>query len=417
MNQKSIEINIKKRNNHYIKIIYILIFLVGILNSQEYIINLGYRHLSNGIQVFIYILILIMFFLMLVDFSYRIGRFKFYSFPYWRILSLAIIFKLFILFIQNPQDFFVGGKFFYRYISYMLNISLLIVLAKVIQTQNEVKNVVLALGLGTVLSAIIPFIFYPEMIGVRIGTAYNINGSFWNYSLISFISVGWLLIAVTSFYKSKIIKLISSAIVILLILASLAGLSRAALVSFMLSFIIYLFFTKKFFKNLKYLGAIAIVLILMINIFPEVINNFQGRLDGGIVVQEEARMKIWKEYIADIPNYFLFGQIQGDYTIYSSSGNPPHSVLLNWLVQFGILGFTGFIVLFIGVIKSIRSISQFSETQVVAGLYAWLVSYFSVALINETGFSELSVFAAIGIILAWGNISKKSRNTGVLNIM
>lgn len=59
------------------------------------------------------------------------------------------------------------------------------------------KKTIWAFSIGAALSAIIPLLLYPEMIGSRAGRLNQVNysGGFWNFTLISFISASWIIMA------------------------------------------------------------------------------------------------------------------------------------------------------------------------------------------------------------------------------
>src|SRR5690606_36677579 len=118
----------------------------------------------------------------------------------------------------------------------------------------------------------------------------------------------------------------------------------------------------------------------------------------------EPRIEIWRDYMEDITKYIFFGEIEGNYTIYSVTRQGPHSVLFNWLVQFGLLALIGFLFLIKGLFNSVKKIKNKFPIETSAAIYAWIAAYLAVAMINETGFEQLTIFAGFGIILGWGNI-------------
>src|SRR5690606_5296745 len=115
------------------------------------------------------------------------------------------------------------------------------------------------------------------------------------------------------------------------IFGGIAGLSRAILLSILISIMVYLFFSKKIKKYLKTIILGLIIFTVIIFFFPTVYSNFSERLDDGLNVEEEPRIEIWRDYMEDITEYIFFGEIEGNYTIYSVTRQGPHSVLFNWL--------------------------------------------------------------------------------------
>src|SRR5699024_7329090 len=136
---------------------------------------------------------------------------------------------------------------------------------------------------------------------------------------------------------------------------------RAIVVSIILSVFIYLLVSNNLRKYIKSIVILIILLVIMSILFSDVIENFTNRLDGGIDIKEEARVDIWTDYIKNIPDYFFFGEIEGNYKRYSSSSKEfgPHSVMLNWFVQYGIIGLIGFLYLIYGILRSIKKVYQF----------------------------------------------------------
>src|SRR5699024_4387789 len=170
--------------------------------------------------------------------------------------------------------------------------------------------------------------------------------------------VGWWLVSLSSVEKSRIRRFFLISLFLIMAFGGLAGLSRSTLLSLIVSISVYLLFAKKVKKVIKVILSGLIIVLLIINLFSDLVLNFSQRLDGGIEIQNETRTEIWLDYFEDLPSYFLFGALDGDYTKYSSFSMGPHSTILNWLVQFGILGVLGFVALLIGFIKSIKRIKK-----------------------------------------------------------
>lgn len=404
--------NIEFKNNNYgyQKIIVLLMFIVGLLNSSIYFSFMGVNVLNVFLLLLFYSLIGFMCFIILLNYLYKRKGKIVYSFPYWLILTIAVMLKFIILFIQFPLSFLPGEDNFNLFISMISILLLMIVLIKGIHNMYYLKATIWCFGIGASFSASIPLFFYPEMIGQRTSLINNyvFTGAFWNSAVISYISVGWLLIAISIDEKSKIKKWILMSMFLLLVLAGLAGLSRATLVSLIISVIVYLIMSNKFKEYLKVIIFTSFLLLVSFVTFQEPIENFGKRFNSEIVIEDESRINIWNDYIENIPDYFFLGEIEGNHLKYSKTDQAPHSVLLNWLAQYGILGLLGFGILLIGILKSIQDIKLRHSKQVAAALYAWLAAYLSLGLINETGFSELAVFGGIGIILSWGNIIRNA---------
>lgn len=404
---KTERINIS-RSTFYI-ILFSIVFSAGLMNSTDFINLIGLNELNTVVRIVFHLLLVSLFFLLLIKNILIRKTILPETFPYWIMLLFAVLFNFFILFIQNPSGLLPGGAYFFELFHFISILSIMIILASVIETLNGIKVAIWGLGLGAAFSALIPFLF-PEMIGSREAEfqGHYFIGGFWNSAVISYISVGWLMVSLSTVEKSKIKRFFLISLFLIMAFGGLAGLSRATLLSVIVSVCVYLIFAKKIKKYIKVIISGLIIILLVLTLFPDLVLNFSERLEGGIEIEDESRTKIWIDYLEDLPSYFLFGALDGDYTKYSIFGMGPHSTILNWLSQYGILGLLGFVILIIGFVSSIKNIKRLFPVETTAALYAWLAAYLSVALINETGFKQLTVFTAFGIILAWGNVSKKS---------
>lgn len=413
----SMDRQLEKENNitNIDILLFITVFLAGLMNSIDYFNFIGLGSLFTLIKMSYYLLISMLFLLLLINNLLIRNTILLPNFTQWFLLLFAVFLKFFLLFLQNPYWIMPRGEFFPDVVDFILNFSLLILLASVASSHKGIKVTIWGLGLGAAFSALIPFLMFPEMIGSRPikVQGYEFSGGFWNSAVISYISIGWLLFALSTLEKSKLIRFFLISLFLIIAFGGIAGLSRATLLSVIVSACIYLLFAKKIKQYLKVILISVIITTLVINLFPEVLINFSERLDGGINIEEEPRTDIWLDYFEDLPEYMFFGALDGNYKKYSVREMGPHSVILNWLVQYGILGLVGFLILIIGLIKSINSVREFHPRETYASLYAWLGSYLSVAIINETGFKQLTVFAAFGIILAWGNYVNKHKSESI----
>lgn len=398
-------------NMHFFqKLLVVLVFLAGMMNSRQYLEFLGLSQLYNFLELGYYCLLAVLSILTVINILYKKVNVPTSAFSSWILLFIAVISKLLFLFIQFPRLFLFGQKYFTETILYFSSFLLIFLLLLHIKSLKNIKSTIIALGLGASFSTIIPIIFFPEMIASRISVVSDTNfyGSFWNASVIAFMTVGWLLIAHSNIEVVRWKRIILNGIFILFTFGSLAGLSRASFIAFVTSIIIYMMLSNNITKYLKLVFYFCVIASSMYILFPEIIESLLFRFEGGISIEEETRSQIWKEYLRNIKDYLWIGEMQGDYRKYSTGGYAPHSVLLNWLTQFGIMGLIGFVVLLFNVFNNIRIIQVKQSKRVAAALYAWLGAYLSIALINETGFDQLTLFAAIGIILAWGKEAKKT---------
>lgn len=393
-------------------LLILLMFVIGFKLSSSYFSFMELSFVSRILNLMLYALLMIN--ALLITIKLLSNKLKLYKFLFsnWTIIVIAILLKLFTLFIQFPKAFLPGSDNFGYLIDFTSIVLILCILIIGLNTDQLIRKSIWALGMGLFTSSVIPLIMFPEMIGIRqseFGT-FTFTGGFWNVGVIGFISIGWLLIALSVKEQSIFKRVVLVLFILIIAFSGLAGLSRAIVVSIALSIITYLVFARKIKQYFLFIVVSILVVIIVTYSFNEVIENLAYRLDGGINIQEEARTTIWKTYIEYIPDYFLLGEIQGDYTKYTNWIFEPHSSLLNWFVQFGILGLIGFIMLLTGVFKSIRYIGKAHSRLISAPLYAWLIAYISVSFVNQTGFKDLSVFAAIGVIYAWGLNSYKKVN-------
>lgn len=394
--------------NTYI-IVFLIVFFAGLMNSKDYFNFMGFNNFNFMISICFYLLFFTLFFLYLINNLFVSKKYFLNGVSYWIVLLSAVFLKFYILFVQNPSWLLPGGGYFYNFFEIIVILLVGILFSGILQNLKGIRVAIWGLGLGAIFSALIPLLLFPEMIGSRSSEVqgYFFNGAFWNSSVISYISVGWLLVSLASIERSRIKKYFLISFFLLLAFGGIAGLSRATLFSVSVSVCVYLLFAKSLKKSMKIILLGIVLLFSVINLFPDLIFSFGERLEGGIDVEDEARTKIWIDYLAKLPSYLLFGAIDGDYKKYSVYGMGPHSTALNWLVQYGLLGLIGFILLVIGLLKSIKEIQKHFSAETTSALYAWVASYLSVALMNETGFKQLTVFIAFGIILAWGNISRR----------
>lgn len=404
MRKNSIYINNFFRTEN---IIVLFVFVIGILNARNYFILLGYDNIERILTYIYYILLAFSFTIVFIEIGTQKKKIHKPFFIYWIVIIIAILLKLFILFVQFPGSFMPNGYNFVYLINFISAIAILFVIINGVQNIELLKKCVFALAIGLFSSAMIPLILFPEMIGKREIIVNNItfSGGFWNVGVVGFISIGWILVAMSINEKNKAKKNILLFMTIIICLVGLAGLSRAILLAITLSLVVYLLVSRKV-KQLVIVITIAIASVIAIMyLFNDISTNLMLRLEGGINIEEEARTQIWISYLTNIPDYFWFGEITGDFTKYTNWIFGPHSTPLNWFVQFGILGITGFIMLLLGTFKSIKYIVKVNSKSLSAPLYAWLFAYISVSFMNETGFNQYAIFCGFGFIYSWGIIS------------
>lgn len=315
--------------------IVLLLFVVGAMNSIDYFNYMGLSIFSRLLTYAFYLLIVITTTLLLITLTLDNKRLSLNFFPYWFIIIIAIFLKMMILFIQFPTKMFFGGSNVSFTITFLSIATLIIIITNGLYDLKFIKMSIWSLGIGLIISSVIPLLFYPEMIGRREGivNGYEFSGGFWNSGVIGFLSVGWLLIALSINEKSKIKRIILYGMFFLFALTGLAGLSRALILSIVFSILIYLVIANKLKQYLKFIVLGIIVSVVFIYIFNDIIENLMFRFEGGINIQEETRVNIWSAYLANIADFFWFGEITGDYKKYTRWVFGPHSAPLNWFAK------------------------------------------------------------------------------------
>lgn len=280
-----------------------------------------------------------------------------------------------------------------------------------IKKSSDFKYGFYALAVGSIASAIIPLTQHPELFGIRIVNFQGIeySGGYWNGPSISFTSIGWLLLA---FYNKENIskrgKIFSLIVFALLFVTGMAGLSRASLIAAILGAISVVFLSKSMAKKFRYVLSFILVFILILIVNPDTFASIIDRLPNSFSeISEESRVGIWSEYISNIKHYILIGAT-ADYRNYGPSllNIGPHSVFLNWLVQYGILGIMGFFYLIKGFIAEIKTVYKIKSIES-SFMLAWMVAYIAFSTIGETGFYELSYYAAFAYVLNWSKSIKE----------
>lgn len=393
---------IKKRFNIVPFLIYVITFYSSFRNAHVYIFDnpgsvipvlLDYSHLLLNI-------LLLLYFIMekVINNNYYINKY-----------SLVVL----LLFIWVTVQSFLNSSFMgYNVIPRNLITSLLTILVLLfgIRDHKVFKNALWSFILGALVSAIIPLIIYSDIIGVRT-TNYqgkDFIGGVWNKVLISFISCGWLILALiqksTISKRMKVFGVVSFAIIWI---GGFAGLSRSFFLATILSMLVYVISSKRFKTVINFILIVVIFVTVIETMFPSalfgVLERFFGTIDN---VSEEARLDIWVTYLSNFSKYYLSGSF-GNYLNHGplSSGFGPHSVFLNWLVQYGILGLLGFLVFLSGVLKELFSIRKIVPKEF-SMLLAWFSAYLIQITVSETGFVDVSFYVGLSFVLMWSKFVK-----------
>lgn len=386
--------------NNIIKFfIYIIAFFSTFRNSLIYIFG-NQNSIMLGLDYLYLVLLLVTLFLIYM--LHKFGEYKTNgSMKYVLFLLLWVILKSVVFYIASVEID----------ISRILMTSLLTTLVMVTGIKNTTQfyKTVWAAGIGFFISAFWPLMFYPELIGTRFevygGVAYS--GGFWNYPLVSFVSIAWILLAITRMNESKTShKVVAFTIFLIGWFASFAGLSRIFLIISVISALAFVLSSRGFQSILRFLLLLFLSIIIIQIMDPEIITRLSYRFDSLLSgnISDEARIGIWKGFLRNVDEYVLVGAT----TDYRTLGGPgwyggTHSSLLNWFVQYGFLGLLGYLYLLFGLIKSIlyhRKINQ----NIYSFLIAWFVGYLVLVLVNETGFYEPSFYTGFGLVLVWPHL-------------
>lgn len=136
-------------------------------------------------------------------------------------------------------------------------------------------------------------------------------------------------------------------------------------------------------------------------------NRFMNMSSGNL--NEEARVSIWREYLSNIPNYFLVGAF-GNYRRFGLNGiYGTHSSFLDWFVQYGIIGLIGYLYLLGSMLKEIFKVKK-SEPDIFKYLIAWFISYLTLITVNQSGFEDPSIYAGFAFVLTWSKAFKHTIN-------
>lgn len=274
-----------------------------------------------------------------------------------------------------------------------------------ITTKDQLKKQIWYLAFAALGGVIVPLVLYPNMIGIR--ATFSLNsifwGGFWNPILISFVSTGWIFIGFITKETKFITKFFFSSLFLITWFVSFAGLSRTSLIILPLSLLVYSFSMGKFKNIFNSLISLSIIGLFIYIFFNTVFTNFLDLLSVKELANE-SRFFIWDEYLSFIDEYWLFGTTKY-YRLYSSSGAGPHSIFLNWFVQYGIIGLLFYLFLLSGIIKSIKKFKS-SNRHLYSSLLSWLVTYLILVSINQTGFVTVSLYITMALIIKWSGFLK-----------
>ena len=403
----------------------LLLFFTGLINSRRHIAMFKIPFLEV-IIILIFGLLFVLNILMIIFKCFIYKESPYVTDKYWKPLIIIILLKYIIIFSQILYSFLINkltsdvqtlslaanypiNSHVNNLIKFIINFTMIAILTTRIDNFCKLNLSISAFGLGCAIAPIIGLIFFPNLIGRRISYVNGIffAGSFWNASVIAFVSSGWLLISTLKNIEKPFGKFINLFLAVIMFVGGIAGLSRAIVVSGFISMLIYVICLKDIKKLFKIIAILIILVLIIQSQFGIIFENFKLRLQKKGDIRNEGRIKIWKDYLEDIKTFFILGEPVEGYKVFSKTGKGPHSILLNWWSQFGVFAVLAFIWFMCGVWKSASYIYKNMTIQQGAAIFAWLFGYLSLAMINETGYRELPFYAAMGIIFAWGNLVKR----------
>lgn len=199
---------------------------------------------------------------------------------------------------------------------------------------------------------------------------------------------GWLTIMIplalsigaisTSYWKRKGTKVAILSLALLLIICLLLTYSRGASMGIGLAMIFLCFFRKNKFLIILLLAAIALPFVIPYSI--------KGRLDSIILFTPPIRIRFWREAVAIIKDFPLFGCGLNTYSIIApaykftaSGGTYPHNSYLQMAAETGIIGLASFIWiifrLFRDALRGIGEIGDIYYKNILLGLSAGMVAF------------------------------------------
>ncbi|MBF0331918.1 MAG: hypothetical protein HQL17_08290 [Candidatus Omnitrophica bacterium] len=403
------------------RILVILAFLIGAIASKDYLYLLGLGDIS---RLLVFVILMLLGLGLLISWSDK-GVSDFLGFHRFIIFVAGlIVLKYLMLCFESPDMVFGGSSskftssaFVYEQVSWFedmyylfMALTSMYLAVRWINTFQAYLKTVFALLCGSALAPAIGLIFFSYNIGSRVVVVDGVNfaGGFWNSSVIGFTSVYWLAFTLQrkGFYKKWLVL----SLAFLLLFGALFGLSRSIFVAFGIAGLVYCWNIKSAMKKLLFISLFIIVAGVFVYYFSSVFTLLQGRM-GRTVLSDELRVVIWGEYLEHFLEYGLFGCSVLGYKHYSTGGYGPHSIFINWMVHFGVLGLGVFTYLLWLVHQALHQIRKNLSSDIYAAVLAWLVSYLCLVSWDETGFTTVSFYLAIGLVLALGKVCHQVRGS------
>lgn len=292
-----------------------------------------------------------------------------------------------------------SGFYFGEISAWTRNLGVLLFLFYYVNSSQRLISCIIAAMVAFFIPGFLVAFARPELLGEResILDGLNFAGSVWNLGVRAFSSLAWLFIALYP-RLSVTKKLIGSIVLFAFIFLGIASLSRTFIVLIVLGGVSYLYFARKSYLWIFSFSILMLVGVILAMVWGDslIFDAFSGRFSEA--QNGNIRLLIWASYLSNISDYFLFGAPEGSYYLYfSDSSFAPHSVLLNWLVQYGIFALGSFLIMLSAIW---RKFHKASDEHLSLCLKIWVLTYAGLSFINQTGFSGNEFYVAFGILFA-----------------
>jgi hypothetical protein len=284
------------------------------------------------------------------------GEIKIKRYHYAFIIS-GILFISYTILVNGIWGIFLGGGIHLLKSSAFYIFNFLVSLIIIINFAKN-KNLGNYLYKGTLISVIIQFVLLLLNFGVsyRATNFFNNPNQLGYYALVSF-----ALLIITGRTSNKNSVLHFTAIIGSFILV-LASLSKAAIISFILMYLFYIFLEG---KKGYWINLLFTLLLCLLLFFPGVSSEMNFLKNSDLYIKVEQRfLTIGKDgddniggrgydRIKNHPEYTLFGAGEGEYSRFDTQirGMEMHSTFGSLFFSYGLVGFTLFLILLYNAIK------------------------------------------------------------------
>lgn len=399
--------------------LYLLAFLIPLLNAKGYFYVLSIGFFSKTLTLIMVALMGIISCSIVLRRSHKNVPAVKYVIP----ILIIFLLKYVLLFIQSPDSFFgrgiaeklavagsstAAGLYLEEAYYLFMSLTIMFIVVHWVDSFQVFSNVVFYLLLGSFVGPMIVIIAFPDEIGMRSISLAGIGmtGGVWNSSLISFITVFWLFVAADRFFQ-KIKRISGRLMLIVVVFGSLAGLSRSFYIAAIFSLFVYLLLLQNFKKKIFFMILVILGGVIFCLCFPAVVDAILIRFNQ-TEIGRESRLDVWQDYLSNLSQYWISGVWKDGFRHFSVEELGPHSIFLNYLVRFGVLGLLVFLWLLFGILKAVSLVRRRFPSHFSAAVAAWLGAYLAMVSYNETGFLTVSFYASMALVLALGQIAEEN---------